>query len=186
MKTISIKKTLLSLFAVSAAILSRAQVNYNFNKCMLISGNEKRQGAVYRISSVKSDIDAIITIDKVTSSASLDSFTISENGYASLQPAFSIAPRSWGYVQFNIQFVRTGTFIPVTMVNIPARGKSYGNNYKDVKLDVLANSASSFKLRMYSVNYHGYALQAKADLHLQEIANENNDPAEAAVAKLYQ
>ncbi len=186
MKTISLKKTLLSLFAVSATILAKSQVSYNFNKCSLISGTEKHQGAVYRISSVKSDVDAIITVDKVTRSASLDSFDISGKGYLSLQPAVSIAPHCWGYVQFNIQFVKEGTFTPVSMVNIPARGRSYGNNYKDVKLDVLANSTSSFKVRMYSVNQHGYALKTKADLQLQEIANENKEPAEIAIGKLYQ
>jgi hypothetical protein len=177
------KKIILSLFAVFTAILVSAQADYNFNKCTLISGTEKQQGAVYRFSSVKPDVDALITVDKLTRSASLDSFDISGPGStAALQPAFSIAPHCWGYVQFNIQFVKAGTSTPVAITNIPAKGKIYSSNYKEVKLDVLNNSATSFKVRMYSVNLHGYALNTKADMLLQKFTNEKTN-SETAVAK---
>src|SRR5450432_3137735 len=110
MKTKNTKKTILSLLAIFATILVSAQANYNFNKCTLVSGTEKQQGAMYRFASVNPEVDALITVDKLTRSASLDSFDISGPGFtAALQPAFSIAPHCWGYVQFNIQFVKAGT-----------------------------------------------------------------------------
>ncbi|HLK27285.1 MAG TPA: hypothetical protein VKT28_01795 [Puia sp.] len=183
MKTKNIKKAILALFAVSVTVLVSAQTNYSFNKYMLVSGTEKKQGAVYRFSSVKPDVDAIITIDKLTSSASLDSFDISAPGFAAeLQPAFTVAPHCWGYVQFNIQFVKAGTSVPVAISNIPLKGKIYNADYKNVKLDIVSSTATSFKVRMYSANQHGYALNTKADVLLQDGNDEDDEPSRNAVA----
>jgi len=183
MKTKNAKKSIFSIFAVTATLFVSAQSTFNFNKRWLISGTEKKQGAVYRFSTVKTDVDAIVTVAKLTRSASIDSFEFSSPGIASaLQPEISIAPHCWGYVLFNIQFVKAGTSIPVALSDIPAKGNNYGSNYSNVKLDVLSSSASSFKVRIYTVNPHAYTLNIKADVFLQTFANENNAKSETASA----
>jgi len=169
MKTNNPKKSFFSMFAISATMLFSAKTNHCFNKKSLVAGTERRQGAVYRFPTVKCDVDALVTVDKLTRTASLNSVDVSEIGVVStLQPELSIAPNCWGYVQLLIQFVKTGTTTPVEVNDIPTKGISFGGNGKDVKLDVLSHSATSFKVRMYTVNRNGYPMNIKADVFLQK------------------
>jgi hypothetical protein len=177
------KKSILSLLALFATLLVSAQANFDFNRYALVSGTDRQQGAVYRFPSVKTGVDAIVTIDKLTSSASLGSINFSGAGFAALKPELSIAPHCWGYAKFNIQFVATGTSTPVAMMNIPQKGKKSGwgsDNHKEVKLDVVSSSATSFKVRMYMVNLYGYTLNKKADVFLQKFNSPNAMPSETA------
>ncbi len=163
------------MFAVSAAMLFPSKTNHCLNKKLLVAGTEKRQGAIYRFPTVKCDVDALVTVDKLTRTASLNSFDLSEMGAVSaLQPELSIEPHCWGYLQLFIQFVKAGTSTPVELNDIPTKGINFGGNDKDVKLDVLSNSASSFKVRMYTVNRNGYTLNIKADVFLQKFTDVNN------------
>lgn len=175
-------KSILSVLAIFAAFAVTAQTDLNFNKYTLVSGTDRHTGAVYRFTTVKSGVDAMVTIDKLTRSASLASLDFTGLGFtAALQPQVSVAPHCWGYVQFNIQFVTAGSSNPVAVKNIPAKGNNYKCcDDKDVKLDVLNTSATSFKVRMYMINRHGYALNRKADVYLQKFAYTNTKPSETA------
>jgi len=170
------------LLAILAAFAVTAQTNLDFNKYTLVSGTDRHAGAVYRFTTVKSGVDAMVTIDKLTRSASLDSLDFTGLGFtAALQPQVSVAPHCWGYVQFNIQFVAAGSSSPVAVKNIPAKGNNYKCcDDKDVKLDVLNTSATSFKVRMYLINRYGYTLNRKADVFLQKFAYTNTKPSETA------
>ena len=177
MKTNNPKKNFFSMFAFSVAMLFSAKTIHCFNKKPLLTRSEKRQGTIYRFPTVKCDIDALVTVDKLTSNASLNSFNLSDTGAVSaLQPELSIEPHCWGYVQLLIQFVKTGTTTPVDVNDIPTKGISFGGNGKDVKLDVLSNSANSFKVRMYTVNRNAYPMNIKADVFLQRFSDVNNLP----------
>ena len=176
------RKSILSLLAILAAFAVTAQTNLDFNKYTLVSGTDRHAGAVYRFTTVKSGVDAMVTIDKLTRSASLDSLDFTGLGFtAALQPQVSVTPHCWGYVQFNIQFVAAGSSNPVAVKNIPAKGNNYKCcDDKDVKLDVLNTSATSFKVRMYLINRYGYTLNRKADVFLQKFAYTNTKPSETA------
>lgn len=176
------RKSIPLVLTIFAAFAVTAQTNFDFNKYALVSGTDRHTGAVYRFTTVKSGVDAMVTIDKLTRSASLDSLDFTGLGFtAALQPQVSVAPHCWGYVQFNIQFVTAGTSSPVAVKNIPAKGNNYKCcDDKNVKLDVLNTSATSFKVRMYMVNRHGYALNRKGDVFLQKFAYTNTKPAETA------
>lgn len=126
MKTISLlssAKSILVIMAFFGALSVSAQPSYYFTTYSLVSGTDKQQGAIYRFSSVKSGVDALVTIDTLTGGVTLDSLDVSTLGFnAAFQPQIHIGAHSTGYAQFNIQFVTAGTSTPQVQINVPVTG----------------------------------------------------------------
>jgi hypothetical protein len=116
-------KNILAIIALFASLAVSAQPSYSFINHTLVSGTDNQQGAVYRFSTVKTGVDALVTIDTLTPGATLDSLDVTALGFnAAFQPQVHIAPHSSGYVQFDIKFVITGTSTGVAQINMPVTG----------------------------------------------------------------
>jgi len=181
------KKSIFTLLAIFAALAVTAQTDLNFNRYTLLSGTNLQAGAVYRFASVKPDVDAIVTIEKITSSASLDTLDFTPLGYtAILQPQLSVVPHSWGYVVFNVQFVLAGSQAPIAQSSIPAKGNNYKTGFRnDVKIEVINSSVTSFKVRMYMSNHYDFTLNRKAELYIEKYEYENPRLSEATNSTCY-
>jgi hypothetical protein len=113
-------KNIFIVVAVFASLGAVAQPGYSFIANSLVSGTDKHQGAVYRFTTVKPGVDALVTIDTLTGGLTLDSLDVATLGFnAAFQPQIHIAAHNSGYAQFNIQFVITGTSTPMIQLNMP-------------------------------------------------------------------
>ena len=172
MKTKYSRKGILFLIAICLSLLVKSQQGQEFKNYALIVGADRQRGAEYRISSVEKGVDAVITINKLTRSASLDLLDISLLGSeASLEPTLSVAPHCWGYIEFNIQYVLSGTYIPVALADLPVKGRycrGCNDHSKDLKLYAIKNSPSSFKVILYMANFFNHSLTRKTSVFLQK------------------
>ncbi len=182
MKSYPAKKSILLILVIIATQFAIAQSNENLKNSSQINCKTKQLAAPYRINSVKPNVDALITIEKLSSSATLDSIYLSGLGFtASFQPELSIAAGRWGYIQFNIQFVEAGTTTPVAVKDIPMAGKKYGRvKYtgshsfgEDVQLAVIRSSPTSFKVRMYASNLSKSISSVKSNIFFEQFAFSN-------------
>jgi hypothetical protein len=185
MKTKYTRKSVLLLIVLCLSLLVRSQEGQEFKNYALIYGADKQLGAEYRISSVEKGVDAVVTINRLTRSASLQFLDFSRLGpEATLQPTLSVAPHCWGYIELNIRYVIAGTYIPVVLADLPVKGKNCGwcnEHNKELKLYAIKNSPSSFKVIMYMANFYSHAITRKADVFLQKTSDANLEPAETAL-----
>jgi hypothetical protein len=190
MKLKNTLKCILLFYILFAALLVSGQTVLPLNKFVLVSGRENQPGAVYRFASVKTGIDALVSIDKLSKSASLNGLDFSQLGFAAaLQPELSIAPHSWGEVQFSIKYVLAGTNMPATLADLPAKRKKYAckeENCGDLKLYISKQSANSIRVILYMANFYSRILTRKAEFFLQKSDYEKNIPAEIASINLTQ
>ena len=97
----------------------KAQPDYVFTGGVLESGTDLQIGAVYRFKDVKPGIDGIITITDMTGGMTLANIDGPSGFDEAFQPYINCAPYSKGYVEFQLDFVETGTNIPATMIEVP-------------------------------------------------------------------
>ena len=111
----------------------QAQAAYTFKNATLVSGTALTTGAVYKFPLVKPGVDARVTITAVTGGITLTSIDENWTGFdEAFQPFINVASNSNGYVEFNIDFVVTGSTIPSIQAVVPATcvdvdGVDYGN-----------------------------------------------------------
>src|SRR5215831_741078 len=115
----------LQLALLVLSFSSKATPSLIFSNGVLISGTNNQLGAVYRFSNVRSNTDALVTISGFTGGVTLDNIDGASGFVEALQPVFSVPAHSKGYVEFTIQFVKTGTNtpknigqVPITMIDI--------------------------------------------------------------------
>ena len=98
------------------------QPDYIFKNSSLVSGSDRLPGAIYRFPSVKPGVDAIVTINSISSGVSIATFDDNANGGfdEAFQPRISASGKTNGYAEFNILFVKGGTNIPMVMLEVPA------------------------------------------------------------------
>ena len=109
----------LLIFATSFTTQA-APPDYRFSSYTRISGTDRQVNARYRFHSVKTGVDAIITITALTNGVTLNEFDATGNGYnEAFQPEIRVPARTSGYAEFNISFVVTGTNIPIVMLEVP-------------------------------------------------------------------
>jgi hypothetical protein len=109
------------------------QPDYTFKKATLVSGTALQTGAKYKFSSVKTGVDAIITIKAQIGGITLAGVDNNTAGFdEAFQPVINAGKNSNGYVEFQVDFVNAGTntpqvqsMIPVTCIGVD------GNTYKD-------------------------------------------------------
>jgi hypothetical protein len=118
--SINSSKTVLAIIALFVTLSLSAQPSYYFTNFSRVSGADKQIGTIYRFTSVKSGVDALVTIDTLTGGLTIDSMDVKSLGFdAAFQPQIHIGAHSSGYAQFNIQFVIAGTSIPSPQINVP-------------------------------------------------------------------
>jgi hypothetical protein len=97
----------------------KAQPDYVFTGGVLESGTDLEIGAVYRFKDVKPGFDGIITIKDMTGGMTLAKIDGPSGFDEAFQPYINVAPYSKGYVEFQLDFVETGTNIPAIMTEVP-------------------------------------------------------------------
>lgn len=96
-----------------------AQARYDFRNGTRISGTDRKVGALYRFSNVRTGIDALVNITAITGGITLTRLDGTSSGFdEALQPEITIPAHSIGYVEFTISFVTAGTLIPATQAEV--------------------------------------------------------------------
>lgn len=117
-KSTHVKYFLISMI-MSITFQVSAQPDYVFTGATLESGTDLQIGAVYRFKEVKPGIDGIITITDMTGGITLAEIDGPSGFDEAFQPYINCAPTQMGYVEFQLDFVFSGTNIPATMVEVP-------------------------------------------------------------------
>ena len=112
MKNINKSKALFFLSFIFSAFVAVSQSapapTFSFTNYIKLSGATNAVGSVYRFTSVKTGVDAIVTISSAVNAsvADLDRPQAGGGGYdAAFQPNITITKMTNGYVEFNIDFV---------------------------------------------------------------------------------
>lgn len=96
-----------------------AQARYEFRNGTKISGTDRKVGALYRFSNVRTGIDAMVNITAITGGITLTKLDGTSSGFdEALQPEITIPAHSNGYVEFTITFVTTGTLTPALQAEV--------------------------------------------------------------------
>lgn len=118
-----LNSTLLAICLVTISSLNGfSQPDYVFKNSVLISGTDKYAGAQYLFPSVKTGVDAIVTINSLSTDIKIIDFDDNKNGGfdEAFQPRIQARGKTKGYAEFNITFVTSGTSIPLVMTEVPA------------------------------------------------------------------
>lgn len=124
---------LLYLFAAQFLSVARSQSIYSFKNAVLVSGTALQDGAKYRFTNVKSGVDALITVKSQTGGIILTDIDNNSTGFdEAFQPFINVATNSSGYVEFQVDFVNTGTSTPNVQATVPITcidvdGVTYGD-----------------------------------------------------------
>jgi hypothetical protein len=178
------KKSILLGMALMASFFGKAQINDPSDKSLLIAGTENKAGAIYRFASVKSGVDALVTLEKISSSLTIRSINTTGYGYAaSFSPELNINAGCWGYALFNVQFVKSGTNVPVNFSdivfdgrkNIKIRYADFDQAAKDVKVSVIKASKSSFRVMMYATNLGTQAIKKSGNVAFRKFTCSNSN-----------
>jgi hypothetical protein len=119
------KQVTLLTIMLTVSFLSIAQSlipHLSFRNPLLVSGNDKADGAIYRFSNVTTGVDALLKINgRSTSDVVLNDLDINSTGYDSaFQPLINLnksdkiksgVKTDW-YMEFQISFVTAGTNLP--------------------------------------------------------------------------
>ncbi len=91
-----------------------------FKSPLLLQGDGKAIGSIYRFSNVTTNVDALVTIDSLINGSSVSSIDIS-GGYAdAFQPQVKAGSNGLSYVVFTIKFVTANTAVPVFLSSVSA------------------------------------------------------------------
>lgn len=113
---------LLLLTLLSGSLLAQAPI-YRFQNPTLISGSDRQVGAHYRFSNVTTGVDALVSIDSISSGISLQNIDRTADGYGeAFQPEYRINNGREGQILFSIVFVKAGTSVPVLQALVDASG----------------------------------------------------------------
>lgn len=143
MKTIvplkqSLVKFVLLIAVTASGVLTQAQSlpvlseGLKFESFQHISGTNLEVGAVYRFTSVTTNVDALVKIDSLVNGAKVNKIDDNSNG-TGYKAAFQPAVQSGNfignsYAVFSIQFVQENTAIPVTLQSVNATALDLDGN----------------------------------------------------------
>ncbi|HEY6503694.1 MAG TPA: T9SS type A sorting domain-containing protein [Chitinophagaceae bacterium] len=143
------KNLLIGTLLLLSVTTGFSQPDYAFSGSTLISGTARQVGAKYRFSNIKPGIDGIITI-KDLNKITLTTFDATGNGgfTEAFQPEIAVPRKTKGYVEFQLDFVLTGTTTPTIQTEVPATAIDIdGYVYPDEKVyefDEFQNSPSFY------------------------------------------
>ena len=153
------KASLLFLFSV-LSYFSFSQT-YTFHDPILDSGALGADGAVYRFSNVSLNTDALIMINKRSSTlVTLDDVDMTSTGnWSSFQPMVTYnggnvsGPINW-WMEFNIRFVQSGTKTPIyqdsvyaTAVDVDGDGATLQEQFTDLSSGIYTQNVPSSLLK---------------------------------------
>lgn len=134
------------LLVFFADFVANAQARYEFRNGTRISGTDRKVGAMYRFSNVRTGIDALVSITAITGGVTLTRLDGTSSGFdEALQPEITIPARSSGYVEFTISFVTTGTLLPAIQAEVAITPIDVdGETNKVYEFDEIFRSGSSY------------------------------------------
>lgn len=99
-----------------------SQPDYIFKNSVLESGVDKEVGAIYRFPQVKTGVDALVSINFISTDVKVHDFDDNKNGGfdEAFQPRISAKGNTNGYAEFTITFVAQGTSKIIQMTEVPA------------------------------------------------------------------
>jgi hypothetical protein len=109
---------LVQLLFLLVSFTVAAQPEYVFKNGVLVSGTDKKKGAKYRFSNVRSGTDAFVTITEIDK-VSLSQLDGPSGFDEAFQPYIKCPAKTKGYVEFRFDFVIAGTIIPKLMLEVP-------------------------------------------------------------------
>ena len=114
--------TVLFALLLSQTILAQAPI-YRFQNPKLIAGSDRQVGAKYRFSNVKTGVDALVTIDSMTSGIQLENIDRTADGYSeAFQPEYRISSGRNAHILFTITFVRNGSNVLLPQPQVEVSG----------------------------------------------------------------
>ncbi len=119
------------LLIMTATQQSIAQVAplYSFSSSALEFGTANTTGAVYRFSNVYTGVDALVSIEGMSSGITLKNIDRTADGYSeAFQPEYKISGNSNAYIDFTIKFVITTTSTLVSQPLVDATGLDIDGN----------------------------------------------------------
>ena len=161
------------LLILIATVAVQAQPDYVFKSHSLESGTDLQAGAKYRFKNVKPGVDGIMTIVGFTGGMSLSELDGASGFDDAFQPYINCEPKKQGSVEFLLEFVQSGTNIPVVQKEVPMTAIDIdGWEFPDDKLfetDEFQKSAS------YYVDYDnlGSSLDIKETSSWYNISNKS-------------
>lgn len=142
MKSSLLRATLVavaSFFSIQSAL---AQPDYTFKNPSLISGTALQNGAKYKFPSVKTGVDAIVTVKSQTGGITLTDIDNNSTGFdEAFQPYINVGKNSSGYVEFQIDFVNSANnnqtvmqpTVPVSCIDVDGATYNDGVLYSRTK-----------------------------------------------------
>jgi hypothetical protein len=129
-----------------ADLTADAQARYEFRNGTKIAGIDRKVGAIYRFSNVRTGTDALVNITAITGGLTLTRLDGTSSGFnEALQPEITIPARSKGYIEFTINFVTTGTTIPAIQQEVALTPIDVdGETNKVYEFDEIFLSSSSY------------------------------------------
>jgi hypothetical protein len=139
MKSYFLRATLAIVVPFSFFQPLSAQPDYIFKNASLVSGTALQNGAKYKFPSVKTGIDAIITVKSQTGGVTLSEIDNNSTGFdEAFQPYINVSSNSNGYVEFQVDFVSSvnnslavmQSNVPVTCIDVDGVTYSNGTLYE--------------------------------------------------------
>jgi hypothetical protein len=132
-----IKKVFLFGLLHISLLSAYSQPDYTFTNPVLQSApaTDLQVGAIYRFNTVKTGVDALVTIISMSGGITLSSIDETWTGFdEAFQPFIKVDPLADGYVEFQIDFINPGNGNPKIQVEVPATcidvdGVDYGDGY---------------------------------------------------------
>lgn len=112
--------------------LSQQAPIYKFESGVLESGTSNATGALYRFTSSYTGIDALVSIEGMSTGISLQNIDRTADGYSeAFQPEYRISANTNAYIDFKIRFVTTGTNTSVSQPIVSASGLDIDGSSKN-------------------------------------------------------
>ncbi len=135
MKLMFTRMVVIFIALLSFHPVAYSQANYEFKSPTLISGTALSIGAVYRFTTVKTGIDATVTISNITGGISITDIDGGGGFTRALQPVLFAPALSNGYVELTIRFYLAGTATPSVQTEVPITPIDVdGQTYSGLKL----------------------------------------------------
>jgi hypothetical protein len=134
---------LCAIFSLSFLIAFAAgQPDFNFQNGQLIAGVDRQVGAVYKYTSVRTGVDARVTIMAISAGVQIVEMDGASGYPEALQPTLRVAPNKSGYMEMKFQLYIANTLLPyispvvnVTCIDVDGMKDNDGQNHPLYEFD---------------------------------------------------
>ncbi|HMU46107.1 MAG TPA: T9SS type A sorting domain-containing protein [Chitinophagaceae bacterium] len=119
MKQLLHRGIVLFLFVALTKERSIAQATYDFKSGTLIAGTALSVGAVYQFNTVKTGVDATVTITAITGGISITDIDGGSGFNHALQPVITVPAKKNGYIEMRLDFYAAGTKNAMVQAEVP-------------------------------------------------------------------